>query len=266
MMKHRTEEELIAYRGGERKDRQQIARHLQECPECREAMAHIENVFAALTAMPVPDPGENYEQRVWQQLSPRLAEKPASVSWWETLFAPRHLAVLGGLAAVIVLAFFLGRVSKHDQPGDTVVDAGKVRERVLIVAVGDHLGRSEMVLMELENAQPARSGQHKVDISATQRRAESLLDENRLYRQTALSEGDHGMASTLDELERVLLDIANSPDTVTPAQFESLRKRIEARGILFKVRVVNQDLQQRNKPVKPKPAVDSSVEKERNKA
>ena len=154
----------------------------------------------------------------------------------------------------------------HEQPGATVSDASKVRERVLILAVGDHLGRSEMVLMELENAQSAQSGQHFVNISATQRRAESLLDENRLYRQTALREGDRGMASTLDELERVLLDIANSPDTVTPAQFESLRKRIEDRGILFKVRVVNQDLQERSKTAKPKPSEDTSSKKERNKA
>ncbi len=265
-MKHVTEEELIGYRDGERKDRQQIATHLQECTVCREKMARIESVFAALNAMPIPDPGEDYERRVWQQIAPRLPEKLARSRWWENLFAPRHLAAVGALVAVMVAAFLLGRVSKHGQPGVAVVDASRVRERVLIVAVGDHLGRSEMVLMELENAQPAQPGQHTVNISATQRRAESLLDENRLYRQTALREGDQGMASTLDELERVLLDIANSPDTVTPAQFESLRKRIEDRGILFKVRVVNQDLQGRSKPAKPKPSQDTSSKKERNKA
>jgi hypothetical protein len=266
MMKHLTEEDLIGYHDGERKDRQQIAAHLQECVRCREELARIEGVFATLNAMPVPDPGEDYGRRVWQQISQRLPLKPASSGWWESLVAPWHLAAVGALAALMVAAFLLGRVSKHEQPGATVVDAGKIRERVLIVAVGDHLGRSEMVLMELENAQPAQSGQHKLDISAVQRRAESLLDENRLYRQTALREGDHGMASTLDELERVLLDIANSPDTVTPAQFESLRKRIEDRGILFKVRVVNQDLQERKKPAKAKPSQDTHLKKERNKA
>jgi len=73
------------------------------------------------------------------------------------------------------------------------------------------------------------------------------------------------MASTLDELERVLLDIANSPDEVTPAQFESLQKRIESKGILFKVRVVNQDLREREKAARPSPAKENSVAKERNK-
>lgn len=265
MMKHATEEELIAYRDGERANRPQIAAHLQECSDCRAALGRIEAVFSALNAMPVPDPGEDYGGRVWRQIAPRLPDKPASAHWWQSFFAPRHLAIAGALAMTIVFAFLLGRRSIPPAPGVTAVDTGKIRERVLVVAVGDHLGRSEMVLMELENAQPARNGQHLVNISATQRRAESLLDENRLYRQTALKEGDQGMASTLDELERVLLDIANSPDSVTPTQFESLRKRIEARGILFKVRVVNQDLQQRSKPVKPKPAQHDSLKQERNK-
>jgi hypothetical protein len=263
-MKHLTEEQLILYRDGELDNRQQVAEHLNECAECREELARIESVFAALDAMPIPEPAEGYEQRLWQQLAPRLPEK--SAGWWKDLFAPRHLAAAGVLATLIVLAFLAGRITYHPQPGSTTLDAGKVRERVLVVAVGDHLGRSEMVLMELENALPVQQGQKSIDISATQRRAENLLEENRLYRQTALRQGDQGMASTLDELERVLLDIANSPDSVTPAQFESLRKRIEERGILFKVRVVNQDLQERNKPAKPKSAPESSAKKERNKA
>ena len=87
-----------------------------------------------------------------------------------------------------------------------------------------------------------------------------------MYRQTALRDGDAAMASTLDELERVLLDIANSPDEVTPAQFESLRKRIESKGILFKVRVVNQDLREREKARKPSPEQEKTDVKERNKA
>jgi hypothetical protein len=274
-MNHIKEEELIAYRDGERNGREQITAHLQECGECRQEMARIESVFAALDAIPVPDPGEGYGQRVWQQIAPRLPEKSPRMNWWAGFFAPGRLVAVGAMAAVIALAFLAGRVTKRTEPGVAAIDTGKVRERVLVVAVGEHLGRSEMVLMELENAPLAQGGQKVVNISATQRRAESLLEENRLYRQTALHDGDQGMANTLDELERVLLDIANSPDTVTPAQFESLRKRIEDRGILFKVRVVNQDLQQRNKPAKagssktgpsrPRPVQNNSANTERNK-
>ena len=262
-MKHKTEEELIGYRDGDQKNREEIAMHLKECGECRSELERIEAVFAALDAMPVPDPGEDYGQRVWRQIANRLPEKRAN--FWQRGFSWRPLTVVGAMAVLLVLAFVIGERKGRHEVGGEIVDAGKVRERVLVVAVGDHLGRSEMMLMELENAQPAKSGQKVINISTTQRRAEDLVEENRLYRQTALKEGDRAMASTLDELERVLLDIANSPDEVSPAQFEALRKRIEARGILFKVRVVNQDLRERGKAAPPSPTQEKSRVKERNK-
>ena len=145
------------------------------------------------------------------------------------------------MAALVLLAF-IGRYTKKSPAGGEFVDAGKVRERVLVVAaVGDHLGRSEMILMELANTEPEK-GEKLVNISSEQKRAEELLEQLWMYRQTAMRDGDALMASTLDELERVLLDIANSPDEVTPVQFEAIQKRIAAKGILLKVRVVNQEL------------------------
>jgi hypothetical protein len=263
-MKHKTEEELFAYREGEMKGRETIAAHLQECGECRAELERIEEVFQALNAMPVPDPGEDYGAKVWRQIANRLPEKRAS--WWAGWFAPRRLMALGVAAALLVLAFYAGRKTSPKVGGDEIADAGKVRERVLVVAVGQHLGKSEMILMELSNARPADTGKKLINISTAQRRAEDLVEENRLYRQTALNGGDNAIASTLDELQRVLLDVANSPAEVTPAQFESIQKRIAAQGILLKVRVVRQELRAESEGRKTKPAQNDSTTKARNKA
>jgi hypothetical protein len=261
-MKHRTEKELIGYRDGETKERVAIAAHLKECDECREELTRIEAVFGALDAMPIPDPGEDYGERVWQRISPRLGEKKAR--WWESLFVPQRLLALGGVVALLILAFVAGRWTRPPLPVGDQADAAKVRERVLVLAVGEHLGRTEMMLMELENA-PAKKGQKAINISETQHRAEDLVEENRLYRQTALKEGDQAMASTLDELERVLLDIANSPEELTPAAFEKIRKRIEEQGLLFKVRVVKQGLDERKANPDARPAENQEKGTERKK-
>jgi hypothetical protein len=261
-MKHPTDIELIAYHDGDASQRTEIAAHLRECPECREEFARIEAVYAAMDAAPAPDPGQDYELRVWQRLEPRLSERPTR--WWEGLFETRRLVLVGTVAALVVLAFFLGKHTGRNATEGELADAGKVRERVLLVAVGDHLGRSEMILVELANTAPLK-GQKLINIAGEQKRAEDLVEENRLYRQTALRNGDTAMASTLEELERVLLDIANSPDEITPAQFESLQKRIESRGILFKVRVVQQGVQEREKTTSPAPTQTSGAN-ERNKA
>ena len=260
-MKHLTEEDLIAYREGMSATRTEIAEHLKDCAECRAELVRIEAVLAALDALPVPDPGDDYGRRVWQQIAPRLPEKP--VRWWQSWFAPKRLAALGAVAALVVAAFLIGRSTKTSRTPDLTANKEQVRERILVVAVGEHLDRSEMMLVELSNAEPNNPAQKKVNIAAEQRRAEDLLDENRLYRQTALEEGDTALASLLDELERTLLDVAHSPDQVTPAQLEKIRQKIEARGILFKVRVVGKELQERQNA--PTPAQDNSKTQERNK-
>jgi hypothetical protein len=261
-MKHSTEEELFAYREGEMKGREAIAAHLKECPECCTELERMEEVFLALNAIAVPDPGEDYGARVWRQIVDRLPEK--RTSWWAGFLMPRRLMALGAAAALLALAFYAGRVSKSKTGPDEIADARKVRERVLVVAVGEHLGKSEMILMELSNAQP-ENGKKLINISAEQKRAEDLVEENRLYRQTARSSGDNGMLSTLNELERVLLDVANSPGEVTPAQFESIQKRIAAQGILLKVRVVRQELRTEAKERSTAPAQNDSTQKARNK-
>jgi hypothetical protein len=172
---------------------------------------------------------------------------------------------MGAAAALLALAFFAGRATKPGKTGgEETLDAGKVRERVLLVAVGEHLGKSEMILMELSNAQPV-AGKQLINISTAQRRAEDLVEENRLYRQSALHEGDNGMASTLEELQRVLLEVANSPAEVTPAQFESIQKRIAQRGILLKVRVVRQELRAEASKAQSEPAQSDGTAKARNK-
>ena len=272
-MKHPNEEELIAYHDGEVSEREAISGHLAECAECRAELECIDAVLAALNTMAVPDPGEGYGRRVWQQIAPRLPEKKAR--WWDFFLVapragnrlePRRWAAVGALAGLVIVAFLAGRLTKRSGPEPLAADAGLVRERVLIMAVGEHLGRSEMVLVALANAEPKNASEKHVNISAEQRRAEDLLEENRLYRQTALKEGDAALANVLDELERVLLDVAHGPPEVTPAQLEVIRQRIESRGILFKVRVVGSELQRRGESPKSTPAPNGAEQKERNKA
>ena len=167
---------------------------------------------------------------------------------------------------MVIAAFVAGRWSKPKDTGTPVASVAQVRERVLVVAVGEHLGKSEMVLMELANAAPDNSGKKQINISAEQKRAEDLLDANRLYRETAKQDGDAALADILDDLERVLLDVAHSPDELTPAKLDSLQKRIEAHGILFKVRVVGKELQEKQKQTNSAPAQTGSQTRERNKA
>jgi hypothetical protein len=265
-MKHLSEEQLIAYQDGESSGRDAAAAHINSCAECKSELHRLAEMLAAYQALPVPDPDEDYGRHVWQQIAPRLKEKRNR--WWQVSIEPRRLTAAALVAALLLVAFLAGRVTKRVTPAGegvtTTADAARIRERVLMLAVGEHLGRSEMVLMEIANAGPEGVSVKQVNLSSQRRRAEDLLEENRLYRQTALQEGDTGIANVLDELERVLLDVAHSPGNVTPAQFKSIRQRIDDDGLLFKVRVLTKEIERRENAGKRGPAESGSAKVERN--
>jgi hypothetical protein len=264
-MTHLTDEQLVDYHyalGHERDPR--LGVHLEECAECRANFEALERTLAAVDAAPLPERGPAYGAQVWQRIEPQLGARPGR-GWgfdWSAWFAPRRLVLVGAIAALLVAAFLAGRLTRpaglpNGTPtGTDVAGAGMAqgRDRILLVAVGDHLERSQMVLVELINAKPGRA----LDISSEQHRAEDLVAANRIYRQTAQRAGETGVASVLDELERVLVEIANSPSKVTSPQLEELRKRIESRGILFKIRVVGIEVREREKSAAPQPPQKTS--------
>jgi len=235
-MNHINEEQLVLYYYGE--ESEGIEQHLGGCEECRTAYHTLQRVLNSVDSLAVPERGEDYEARVWKSIEGHVGKK-RTISRW---FSWRPLAVAAAMVAMLVVAFYAGRTAHKPGKGIEIADGGQVRERVLLVAVGDHLERSQMILVELANASTAKG---TLDISYEQRTAEDLLEANRLYRQTAASTGDVGTQNLLEDLERVLLEIAHSPAAVSTKQLEDLRSQIEDRGILFKVKVFGSQLEQR---------------------
>ena len=244
-MKHLNEEDLILHYYGE--GAAGAREHLGACEACRASFASLTRVLQAMDKLDAPEPPAGYEGRVWNKLRPEL--KGSTEHWWSSLaswFTPRHFAATAAMAALLVAAFLAGRVSQQRQQVTGL--SGPVRERIMLVAVGEHLERSQMILVELVNNASAGT----VDITEEQERARDLVDENRLYRLAALKSGDTGVSSVLDELERTLLEVAHSPSKLDSAEFARIRERIEAEGILFKIRVVGSNLRERERtPLAP---------------
>ena len=242
---HVSEEDLILHYYGESADRRPVETHLAACAPCRGEFERLTRVLALVEADgldPVDQPGPGFERTMWARLEPQLTRR----SWFHRLFAstPRW-AFAGGAAALILAAFVAGRFSRDVAPPTTApaTAASDVAERVLVLAVVDHLDRSQMVLLELLNAD---FGEH-FDLGQEQSLARDLVTTNRLYRQTAVRTGDERTSDLLDELERVLVEIANTPQGATKDDLEALRASIASRGVLFKVRVVHSEMRERGR-------------------
>jgi len=103
---------------------------------------------------------------------------------------------------------------------------------------------------------PGRVGQRRTGETAKQKQVtfrrsaavpKTCWKKTACYGKRRWNKADTALATVLDELERVLLDVAHSPGEVTPAQLENIRQRIASRGILFKVRVVGRNCSKRSK-------------------
>jgi hypothetical protein len=99
------------------------------------------------------------------------------------------------------------------------------------------------VLLDFVNAYG--TADQPADVSSQQEWASDLITANRLYRDASTAAGDGTVAAVLDELERCLLELVHGPATLTPQELDRIRMRLDAAALLFRVRVLSEELRER---------------------
>ena len=247
-----TEQDLVLHYYGESPRGEEIEKALASDETLAARWAELRAVLElADEGDPVPEPAVGFEDRVWRRLEWKLDETPAP--WWRRWFSVSLLAPASAVAALIVLAFVVGRwgPGAPGAPAVPQLDAA-VRERILLVDVSQHLGNAEMMLIEVMNA-----GTQEEELSAVRERAGDLLASNRLYRQVAADENDDpAMSAVLDELDRVLTELRNAPvanggGRDTSEALAELQESLQQSGTLFKVRVLRNKVQEKARTYQP---------------
>ena len=175
---HCTDDDLVLHHYGDPEASPDVAAHVAVCGSCRERAADLEATLRTAVFPEVPDPGPQYEARLWQQLEPRLElRRPVF-----TISRTRVLSLAAAAALLLTVGFMAGRSVPGPAPRATraALDAGEAR-RVLLMSVADHLDRSDRVLTDIMNA--SADG----DIAAEQQWAADLD-----LRQPVLSAGCRG--------------------------------------------------------------------------
>lgn len=254
---HATHDELVLHYYGEGgADAARVAAHVSACATCQASLEHLRRTLALVDTAPEGEPPAGYEATLWARLQDQLE---APQPWWRrwTTDGPVRWAMAGTLAAVLVGAFLAGWLAREvaaPPPAPTAASAAPVRTRVLIVAVGDHLERTQMVLSDVLNTGDLTGA----ELVGDRARASDLVSANRLFRQSAALAGDASMHEVLEDLERLLVEIANAPADLSAAELDALRERIERRGLVFRVRALSDDLRVRQQDAPPVPAKGST--------
>lgn len=256
---HLSEEDLVLayYRELPAAEQVDADDHLAACESCRDNRARLVETLGLVDAAAPAEPPPGFERVMWARVEAALPPR-TTAPWW---VMPRWMFAGAGALGLVVVAFLAGRWSNGPTPTPTAspataaattaaTPAADTPERILLVAAGDHFDRTQMVLAELVNADPTQPG----ILDAERARAADLVSTNRVIRQSATEAGDAVMAGLLDDLERVLLEVANGDGADAAAELEMVKARIESRGILFRLRVITSDVRQREAQPRRMPA------------
>jgi hypothetical protein len=246
--KHLTEEDLVLLYYSEPGVPAEAPAHLRECAACREAADALSRTLNVCSEWTAPEPGPELGRSVWAQIAPQLQDRGGirtpgfftkpyrrlSFQW----LSYRWLWAASALLALLFCTFYIGRVSRRAESPLTAGLSDAARQRILAISLADHLDRAEMLLTQISNAGDSEAA----DISSARYRAQDMVEEGRLMRQSLARQGESATLSLLDEVERFLMEVANAPDRASPAEIQSLRQRIDSGSLLFKVRIIESNL------------------------
>lgn len=243
---HPSDDDLVLFFYGDLPDadRAAFAGHIGACEPCRARLNALTRTLHLAATMRAPDPGPDFEDRVWARLRPQL---PHPV--WSMRHAVGVAAWAASVAAIVGATWIGARQMPAVPPARPVAIAAtpetSVQERVLLTAVDSHLTQAEVLFVELLNTPPDAPEA----FAYARDTADDLVSSGRLYRATARATGDTPVAAMLDDLEAVLVEVARGPEEPRAQDVIALQDRIQADDLLFKVRAVAHDIRNRQSRV-----------------
>jgi hypothetical protein len=246
MTTHLTDDELVLHYYGEmpEADDHRAVAHLADCATCQAGYRKLQRVLAIVdqTALAGPELSPAFERTVWARLEPDLRrDRSGWLSWF--VLSPGRLAWVAMVVVLVGAAFVAGRLSpRSSDPAPAAAPTVAAMEQAILLSdLTEHLDRSQMMLTELANA--GSDG----NAAGERERAEELVAANRLYRRTAETTGNGAIVSFLDELERLLVELAASPEQMSAAELAAVRRRIDTQSLIFKIRALSSEIRARQK-------------------
>jgi|WetSurMetagenome_2_1015567.scaffolds.fasta_scaffold49661_2 anti-sigma factor RsiW len=219
-----------------------VEAHLRDCKTCREELGEIR---AAVKGLPpgTDRPSLRLPESYWGGFAARIEQRLARqhpapspapfLAQVRLLFLQNRrwmIAAGGATVTAGLLLFFLRPVSTPEHPPGTTGGPPSLPtadERLTQV-----FRRSKALLVGLDNLRPA-SGE-PVDLSTERHVSRELVTETRALRHAPLNPRS---ALVVRDLERILIELANTDDRSSGPQMEMIRNGMRQENILFRIRM-----------------------------
>lgn len=236
-MNHLSQEQLVEYYYGENADNTIVDEHLQGCSACAETFAELQSDLAAIKAIEPPARDADYDDHLWNSLTGSLPPRPTHRRSWFPGNLLRGLSYAAACALLVAGGFYAGRLWEqrvHRHIAAAPLVSFPPQERVVLVLLGDHLDRSERLLVELKHVNDDNTEM----IPPLRDEARNLLPANHICRKNAEQSGDPALEGALSHLDILLDQLANQPGGLNAAAIERLQSEMNVEGLLMEVRVL----------------------------
>jgi hypothetical protein len=225
------EEKIILYLYGEldEKEKAELEKHINECPECSRDFAYTKKVFKALDKSKQEIPEANWE-KCWREIDAAAKKKPALQK--SSFFLPRWAYAAAALLLVFILGAILGRFLFF--PGQQAQEEQGLSPGSIQFTLQEYFEELKPVLVEYANFTSSEKGEETILMDREM--ARNLLIQNILLK-SIVAKTDPILAQLLDDVDIVLKEISNlkKEDRQTPYLIKEL---IHEREILFKMEIL----------------------------
>jgi len=222
----------------------EMEQHLAGCKSCARELEETHKIATLLQNYTRPEPSlevlYSYHTRL-EKLFPvhtfteRLRERFAE--FWQRVFDLNPAVVrLAGSAILLVIGIFIGRLLFYepekalitDQPQDLVVLNLNADD---LKMVADYFIKSEILLLAIKNTPDGESLQ-PTELDFNQQLARDLLSSATQVQQKAALLNDRQISVFLNQIEFLLLQIANTDEQEIKNSFLQLRQTISERKLI----------------------------------
>jgi hypothetical protein len=131
------------------------------------------------------------------------------------------------------------KIIREPKPGEQFAVApapAPIRSADAQTMTAMHFEKSETLLLAFRNVRLNEPGTAK-EVDYERKRAQQLVLQNMMLRREADAAGDVQLSSLLENLEPILIDIANLPDRPDENSVRTIRQRVERKNIVPLLRV-----------------------------
>ncbi len=237
--------------------------HLRGCAACRNFLAEMEDVLGKLGAPQRPEMSEHFWESYWFRLTQRMenAERSAPAPSWARVrewlrekWAAQPLAIplarTAGVLALLICGVIIGHYwwPQNNDVGKPIAQTAPQLIPVAQTRAEQWLERSKILLIGVVNEE--LSVDAKPDFSHQRLVSRNLLTEARTLNRELDPVVDRQILQLMNQLELILLQIANLEAEHDLSAVELVRDGIARDGLLLKINIA--ELTQQN-PAPPKP-------------